>query len=187
MHVLRRREWTKQKLKTIRNSRTMPILSVNSPDQIAEVVRLAQEIWPEHYTPIIGQKQVNYMLEKFQSQSAIAGQIRDGYEYYLATRNGQNAGYAAIIPNPKDATLMLSKLYVRSLMRGNGIGRSLLQFVEELCRKRGFKALWLTVNKNNGNSIAWYTRMGFLNTDSVVQDIGAGFVTDDFRLEKAIP
>jgi GNAT superfamily N-acetyltransferase len=162
------------------------LLQVESDDQIVQVVSLAREIWHEHYTPIIGQKQVDYMLEKFQSLGAINAQLRDGYEYYLATHNSQNAGYAAIIPNANDATLMLSKLYVRNSVRGCGLGKSMLQFVEELCRKRGFKTVWLTVNKYNANSIAWYLRMGFLNAGSVVQDVGGGFVMDDFRLAKTI-
>ena len=55
-----------------------------------------------------------------------------------------------------------------------------------LGRKRGFKTLWLAVNKNNSNSIAWYSRMGFDNVRPIVQDIGAGFTMDDLRLEKAI-
>ena len=36
---------------------------------------LAKNIWTEHYTPIIGLDQVNYMLEKFQSEIAIQNQI----------------------------------------------------------------------------------------------------------------
>ncbi len=32
--------------------------AVHSEEQIIEVVRLAREIWQEHYVPIIGQKQV---------------------------------------------------------------------------------------------------------------------------------
>ena len=164
----------------------MSIVSVNLPDQIAEVVRLAREIWQEHYTPIIGEKQVDYMLDKFQSQNAIAAQLRDGYEYYLATRNGQNAGYAAVIPNSKDTSLMLSKLYVRNSARGHGLGMSMLQFVEDLCRNRGLRMLWLTVNRNNTSSSTWYSRMGFQNAGSIIQDIGGGFVMDDFRLEKTV-
>ena len=46
--------------------------------------------------------------------------------------------------------------------------------------------LWLTVNKDNAGAIAWYTRMGFKNAGAIVQDIGAGYVMDDYRMEKSI-
>ena len=36
-------------------------VSVNDLNQIAE---LAKTIWQKHYVPIIGQEQVNYMLQK---------------------------------------------------------------------------------------------------------------------------
>ena len=51
---------------------------VRDSDEIATVARLAREIWHEYYAPIIGQAQVDYMVPKFQSESAIAEQIGDG-------------------------------------------------------------------------------------------------------------
>jgi hypothetical protein len=39
---------------------------------------------------------------------------------------------------------------------------------------------------NHSDAIAWYTRMGFTIVGPTVQDIGAGFVMDDYRMEKTI-
>jgi RimJ/RimL family protein N-acetyltransferase len=44
----------------------------------------------------------------------------------------------------------------------------------------------LTVNKNNVNSIKAYEKMGFKNVGSVVQDIGSGYVMDDYKMEKTL-
>ncbi len=46
------------------------IIEVRNEDQIDIVESLANEIWTEHYTPIIGKDQVKYMLDKFQSKDA---------------------------------------------------------------------------------------------------------------------
>jgi GNAT superfamily N-acetyltransferase len=161
-------------------------LAVHSKGQIAEVVRLAREIWLEHYAPIIGQEQVDYMLEKFQSERAVVEQLGNSYEYYLVGHHRQNAGYVALVPSQPEAALMISKLYVRKQERGQGLGKEILRFVEDLCLNRGIKMIWLTVNKNNAPSIAWYLRMGFRNAGPVVQDIGGGFMMDDFRFEKRV-
>ena len=56
---------------------------VNSAMQILAIVRLAQEIWTQHYTPILAPNQVPYMLAKFQSLSAITNQIEQGHFYFL--------------------------------------------------------------------------------------------------------
>ena len=159
---------------------------VKSEEDIAEVARLAQEIWQEHYLPIIGQYQVDYMLEKFQSRDAITRQIAQKYEYYLVLDRGQSAGYVGFVPNPGEAKLLLSKIYIRKKLRGRRLGKAALEFVEDICRQRGITTIWLTVNKNNARSIAWYQRMGFTNAGPTVQDIGGEFVMDDFIMEKTI-
>ena len=44
------------------------------------ITDLATVIWQEHYTPIIGVGQVAYMLDNFQSVSAIESQIQQKYQ-----------------------------------------------------------------------------------------------------------
>lgn len=45
------------------------------------------------------------------------------------------------------------------------------------------KKIQLTVNKHNINSINAYKKWGFKTIDSVVTDIGSGFVMDDYIME----
>lgn len=153
-------------------------------EQITELVRLAAEIWHEYYTPIIGRAQVEYMLEKFQSHAAITRQIADGYQYYVVRDAGVPVGYFSVLSDPTADGLMLSKLYVKRSLRSRGIGRKMLEYAEQLARQHQIPVIWLTVNKQNHDSIAWYNHMGFANVGSVVQDIGGGFVMDDYRMEK---
>ena len=159
---------------------------VISEEDIAEVARLAREIWQEHYLPIIGQAQIDYMLEKFQSSGAITRQIEQKYEYYLVLDRGQSTGYAGVVPDAGKSKLLLSKIYIRKELRGRGLGKETLEFLENICRQRSITTIWLTVNKNNACSISWYTKRGFTNTGPTVQDIGEGFVMDDFIMEKTI-
>lgn len=161
-----------------------PILEkVESPAQIAAVAELARETWTRHYGPIIGMDQVDYMLDRFQSPEAIARQIAaEGYEYYLAP----GAGYLALVPEPGQGRVLLSKIYVREERRGTGLGRALVAFAENRCRELNGRELWLTVNKHNTGSIAFYERRGFRKTGPMVTDIGAGFVMDDWRMAKPI-
>jgi len=167
-------------------NRMIRFIEVHSEQQIADIAYLAQEIWQEHYVPIVGQEQIDYMLEMFQCERAITQQLADGYEYYSVSYNERSTGYMAVVSNMSDTSLMISKIYVRKSDRGCGLGKQMLEFAEELCRQRRIKKIWLTVNKNNRHSIEWYTQMGFTNNGPVIQDIGGGFVMDDFQMEKAI-
>ena len=62
---------------------TFHIQSAKTDEQIKDIANLAEIIWNQHFTPIIGKEQVDYMVEKFQSYPAIKNQItKDGYEYF---------------------------------------------------------------------------------------------------------
>ena len=162
------------------------IVGVKTPAEIEGVAALAHEIWNSHYVPIIGQEQVDYMLEIFQSVSAITAQIANGYDYYLVTDRGRRIGYFALVPNPADESMLLSKIYIHPTYQGRGLGKEVLAFTERQCVMRGLRTLWLTVNRNNANSIAFYMRMGFVKETAIVNDIGGGFVMDDFKMVKRI-
>lgn len=162
------------------------LTKVTTDAQVAELAELARDIWTEHYLPIIGAEQVDYMLDRFQSTAAIVDQIAQGYEYYVAKRGDSAVGYIAIVPELDQSTLLISKLYVAKNMRRRGCAKKMLAFAEDICRGRGIETLWLTVNKNNVDSISWYERMGFRNVGALVQDIGDGFVMDDYRFEKTV-
>ena len=151
------------------------------------IAALAGEIWREHYTPIIGEAQVEYMLEKFQSAKQIYEDITENdYVYFTSEqiKSGELSGYCAV--RPKEDCLLLSKLYIRKECRGKGTARSFLDEAAALCRFYGFDKIRLTVNKYNGNSIAAYHKMGFETIDSVKNDIGGGFFMDDFVMELLI-
>ena len=146
---------------------------------------LAGKIWTEHYVPIIGSAQVDYMLDKFQSKEAVFNQItNEGYLYYIIRDNDKNIGYIAV--QPKADELFLSKLYVKSSERGKGYGKEAMRFIEEIIKEKKLKSIILTVNKNNLNSIKAYKKMGFKCVDAIIQDIGNGFVMDDYIMKKVV-
>lgn len=162
----------------------MTIESVLNESEIEVVESLAYEIWNEHFIPIIGKAQVDYMLEKFQSRKAISEQIENGFLYYLIRINDDSIGYIGI--HPKQDELFLSKIYIRSSERGRGYGRKAIQFLEKSAQEKGLRKITLTVNKNNIDTIKAYEQFGFRNIGPVFQDIGNGFIMDDYGMEKVI-
>jgi len=164
-------------------SEDVQLVPVSSAAQVAEVARMAHEVWNEHYVPLIGQAQVDYMVAKFQTAEAMHSQIASGYEYFQIHQSGQSVGYAAIRHDAADARLLVSKLYVLSASRRSGAGRQTLVLMERMARERGATHLWLTVNKANP-SVRAYERLGFDIVDAMVVDIGGGYVVDDYKMEK---
>lgn len=173
-------------LPVIRTIMNISLVKVESSSDIATIVALAREIWHQHFTPIIGTPQVEYMLEKFQSVEAISTQLETGMEYYIATLDKKPVGYTGLLPDIENNTMMISKIYLRENNRRAGIGTHLLNFIENECKDRELGKIWLTVNRFNHAPIEWYSKKGFKTVDEVKMDIGNGFFMDDYIMEKQL-
>ena len=153
-------------------------------DQIEIIDDMACDIWNEYFTPIIGKAQVDYMLDKFQSKKAITKQMEKGFEYYLIKVDEECFGYLCVLP--EEEKLFLSKIYIISTERGKGYGRQAIEFLEKVAIEKGSRSISLTVNKNNLGAIEMYKKLGFENKGGVVQDIGNGFIMDDYKMKKVL-
>ena len=154
--------------------------------EIPALARMAKEIWEEHFTSIIGEEQVAYMLEKFQSEHALRNAVqKEGYQYYFFCLDGEAVGYLGVAPK-EDGSLFLSKIYLQKAYRGRKIARAGVEFLTELCKKKGLNRIWLTCNRDNQNSVAAYKKMGFTIAYEQDADIGHGFVMSDYVMEKQI-
>ena len=157
---------------------------VKSDGDLEKIEIMAHTIWHEHYTPIIGTEQVNYMLDKFQSVKSMRDQINLGYQYFLINLNENAVGYLSF--EKREQALFLSKIYLLKEKRGLGIGRKAMEFVTSAAKGLSCEKVTLTVNRFNQNSIKAYKRAGFEKKGELVQDIGNGFVMDDYLMEKKV-
>jgi ribosomal protein S18 acetylase RimI-like enzyme len=58
---------------------------------------------------------------------------------------------------------LIDEFYLRESYRGRGIGKATLQFIHEVCRSEGIKALNLEVDKENTRAQAIYQQAGYLD------------------------
>lgn len=152
-------------------------LAQGDRDGIAALSRLATGILREHYDPIVGKAQNDYMLEKFQSVDAIVHQLESGYRYYVVRSAGRDIGFFAFYPRGK--AMYLSKLYLLKEERGRGYSRLMVDFVVAKAREASLDSVELNVNKRN-DAISVYERLGFKRVRSEKNDIGNGYYMDDY-------
>lgn len=163
---------------------TFSIEQAKTDVALDRIAALANEIWHEHFVPIIGLDQVNYMVGKFQSYPALKDQVKEGYQYYQIFSDGKFAGYMGI--HPEEHSVFLSKLYVQKDFRGQKLASQAVTFLKTLCRENGWDKIWLTCNRYNENTIAVYDHLGFVNVRSEATDIGNGFIMDDYIFELTV-
>lgn len=149
------------------------------------VRELAQRIWNDHYPAIIGQEQVNYMLERMYDLESLSLQLQKGDLFYLSAvgESEDNLVYAgfASVKDFGDGRWFLNKLYVDTDLQRTGLGRGLIDFLIE---EHNMSELRLQVNRQNYKAINFYFRNGFVIESVADFDIGDGYFMNDFIMLK---
>lgn len=149
---------------------------------LQEIAELAHEIWNIHYPPIVGQAQVDYMLDLFYSLEALKKQVKEGQTFCLIENDGRKAGFIAFSRKSRDL-YFINKFYVKTEEQGKGIGREVFEHCRSLFGSDGPYNIQLTVNRQNYKAINFYFKIGFRIREVADFDIGNGYVMNDFVME----
>ncbi len=154
---------------------------------IDRLCALAGEIWRRHYAQIISSAQIEYMLAQRFTASVLREELQRGdiwWDQLLV--DGRMTGFSSYVLTGYSREMKLDKLYVHHAHQRKGYGGMLLDRVVTIARAYGCERLKLTVNKHNRIAIAAYEKYGFRIADSIVKDIGGGFVMDDYVMVRSM-
>jgi ribosomal protein S18 acetylase RimI-like enzyme len=156
------------------------------PEHLAEIAALAAVIWRAHYPGIISHAQIDYMLAQMYDVEVMQRELKSGAAYDRLLVDGALRGFASYGPATHPRELKVHKLYIHPEFQRRAFGAMLLRHVESVARARGFATIILAVNKKNAKAIAAYRKHGFTIRESIVTDIGGGFVMDDYVMVKGL-
>ena len=154
---------------------------------VEQMAALAREVWYDHYPDIITTAQIDYMLNQRYEPALVRAELeREDVWWTKLLAGGEMVAFASCFLTPEPGEMKLDKLYVRTRCQRRGYGGMLIAQALATARDRGCNRLTLAVNKNNRNAIAAYLKHGFRVADSVVKEIGHGFVMDDYIMVKEV-
>jgi len=151
-------------------------------DDVQAIQTLARRIWEEAYSQLLSKGQIEYMLEMMYSGRVIESEIARGTIWEFIYFNGLAVGYISYVFE-EDNSVKLSKIYISEIGRGRGIADEALKRIIRYAMKNEKSYVYLTVNKGNTRAIRAYEKAGFSIVESVVTDIGSGFVMDDYIMK----
>jgi GNAT superfamily N-acetyltransferase len=149
---------------------------------------LAELIWWQHYTVIITEAQISFMLARNYAPEALQIQMQaKSQTFYLAELEGKAVAYGSftVKTDGKQTWLYLNKLYALQEMRGMGVGKALLEQIKSEAWRRGILGIRLNVNRYNP-TVQWYLTQGFTVFREEMLYFGFGFYMDDYILELAM-
>ena len=139
------------------------------------------QVWPQTYTPILGDMRVKYMLDKFYHPDVLAQQMNSGQTFIICYSDNEPAAFAAF-EQTEPGVHKLHKIYILPQQQGKGIGKFLIRHISDIILQSGGKTLTLNVNRYNYAAIAFYEKLGFLNSGDEDIDIGEGYFMNDHIL-----
>jgi GNAT superfamily N-acetyltransferase len=161
-------------------------ITVAAESQLGIIQNLAKVIWPEAYGAILPQEQLDYMMNMMYSDNSLSNQLRNKNVFLLARIDEDFIGFASYELNYDESNYTkIHKLYVLPEIQGKGVGKELINYIQEIANKNSNSALILNVNKYN-KAKDFYLHNQYEIADSVVVEIGNGYVMDDFIMKKNI-
>ncbi len=154
-------------------------------DEAEVLAELARAIWLAHYPAIISLAQIDYMLDQRYKPGLIKQLLARGDLWLAARADDELVGFAHGM-ELQDGDFKLDKLYVGTDWQRHGIGGELIAKVASHARKHGCNRLLLRVNRQNQQAIDAYLKHGFTVATIIVEDIGHGYVMDDYVMTKEL-
>lgn len=91
-------------------------------------------------------------------------------EFFLVYVHDEVAGYLKVNTNDAqseemgDESLEIERIYIKNQFQKHGLGKYMLNHALDMAREQNKKIIWLGVWEKNENAIAFYKKMGFVQT-----------------------
>ncbi|WP_209125637.1 GNAT family N-acetyltransferase [Alkalihalobacillus sp. BA299] len=91
-------------------------------------------------------------------------------EFFFVYVNNEVAGYLKVNTNDAQSeemgeeALEIERIYIKNKFQKHGLGKYLLNKAMEIAMERNKKKIWLGVWEKNENAIAFYKKMGFVQS-----------------------
>jgi diamine N-acetyltransferase len=128
---------------------------------IPTINQLAEAIWEPTYRPILASEQIEYMFGIIYTPEALKQQMQEGQTFLLLYDGNEALGFAAYsVKDKAERSYKLNKIYLLPNRQGEGLGKRLLDAVENEVRALGARYLDLNVNRYN-KAKDFYERCGY--------------------------
>ncbi len=140
-------------------------------EDLYKLQELSSETFNETFKHQNSPENMNAYLEKAFNLKQLEKELSNVFsQFYFVYFHNEIAGYLKINTNDAqseemdDDSLEIERIYIKSKFQKLGLGKHLLDKAVELAIAKNKKIIWLGVWEKNENAIAFYKRMGFVQT-----------------------
>lgn len=163
----------------------------------AEDVQILQEIGYETFNETFSHQNKPENMKAYLDSAFTIEQLEKELsnpfsQFFFVQVHDEVAGYLKVNINDAQSeemgkdTLEVERIYIRSKFQKQGLGKHLLQKAIDIAHECHKKKIWLGVWEKNENAIAFYKKMGFVQTDVHTFYMGDEEQTDWVMTKKLI-
>lgn len=153
-----------------------------SEKDIPLIRALCFKIWPQTYSHLLSQEQIDYMLDMMYSAASLQKQMEEDGCVFITVYDDQEPVAFASFNEYKPRIWKLHKIYVLPDQQGKSIGRLIINYIVAEIKPKNAKAIQLQVNREN-EAKYFYQKLGFTIIETADFDIGGGYFMRDYIME----
>lgn len=142
------------------------------PD-LHQLQEISYETFHETFKDQNSPENMSSYLERAFNIKQVEKELANPYsQFFFVYVNEEVAGYLKVNTNEAqseemgDDTLEIERIYIKNKFQKHGLGKYLFNKAVQLAQKLKKTKIWLGVWEKNDNAIAFYTKMGFIQTGS---------------------
>jgi diamine N-acetyltransferase len=133
--------------------------------------KISYETFNETFKHQNSSENMNAYLEKAFNVSQLEKELANGFsQFFFIYIHNDVAGYLKVntddaqTENVGNESLEIERIYIKSQFQKLGLGKYLLNKAQDIAMEHGKKNIWLGVWEKNENAIAFYKKLGFVQT-----------------------
>lgn len=140
-------------------------------EDLNELQEISYETFNETFKHQNSPENMNAYLERAFTLKQLEKELSNhSSQFFFVYCNNEVAGYLKVNTNDAqseemgDESLEIERIYIKSKFQKHGLGKFLLNKAMEIAMEHNKKKIWLGVWEKNENAIAFYKKMGFVQT-----------------------
>ena len=140
-------------------------------DDLRKLQEISYETFNDTFKDQNSPENMNAYLEKAFNLKQLEIELSNiSSQFFFAYYNNDVAGYLKVNVNDAqseemgDESLEIERIYIKKKFQKHGLGKYMLNKAMEVAMERNKRKVWLGVWEKNENAIAFYKKMGFVQT-----------------------
>ncbi|USK45103.1 GNAT family N-acetyltransferase [Cytobacillus oceanisediminis] len=140
-------------------------------EDLSRLQEISYETFNETFKEQNSPENMEAYLEKAFNRKQLETELSQrSSQFYFVEIDGETAGYLKVNTDEAqteemgDEALEIERIYIRSLFQKQGLGKYLFNKALEVAMEQNKKKIWLGVWEKNEKAIAFYKKMGFVQT-----------------------